>query len=135
MLKRLAAESRPATPEEQAVLVKYVGWGASELANNIFPDRRGDYREGWEQIGKDLKEILSPEDYAAARASRLNAHYTSKTVIDGIYGAIKRLGFAGGRILEPGSGVGHFIGLLPGEWAGQSRFTDVELERKPPPRD
>ncbi|MGH8562699.1 MAG: PLxRFG domain-containing protein [Gammaproteobacteria bacterium] len=127
VLKRLAAESRPATAEEQAALVKYVGWGDSALANNVFP-LGSRFNTGWEDIGRDLQELLSREEYAAARASTLNAHYTSKTIIQGIYGALKRLGFAGGRILEPGSGIGHFIGLLPSEWSAQSRFTGVELD-------
>ncbi|MDX9893911.1 MAG: PLxRFG domain-containing protein [Desulfofustis sp.] len=138
ILKRLQQEGRPATQEEQAALVKYVGWGASELANGMFPQRRWDhinrksvdsYKEGWEQLGSELRDLLNDEEYAAAKTSTLNAHYTSEKIIKGMYSALERLGFKGkGRILEPGSGVGHFIGLLPDTFTAGSRFTAVEMD-------
>jgi N12 class adenine-specific DNA methylase/predicted RNA methylase len=134
-LKKVLSENRPATAEEKAKLVKYVGWGASELANNIFPKRKyapggyvDSYREGWEDLGKELKSLLSEEEYSRAKGSTPNAHYTSPAIIKGMYRALESMGFKGGRILEPGSGVGHFIGLLPDSLLAKTKFTGIELD-------
>ena len=119
-LKILENEGRPATPEEQEVLSRYVGWGG--LANAFDPDKRewtGEYRE--------LEAALNPEEYAAARASTLNAHYTSPTVIRAIYDALGNMGFQKGNILEPSMGVGNFFGMLP-ESMRESRLYGVELD-------
>lgn len=140
LVKTLAQEGRPATTEEQAQLVKYVGWGSSELANGIFEQSGyrtvngrqtwapSFFKEGWEDLGRELKDLLTPEEYAAAKKSTMNAHYTPAGIIGGMYRALERMGFTGGRILEPGSGVGHFIGLLPESFLHNSRFTGVELD-------
>lgn len=137
IVKQCVREERPATPEEQAKLVKYVGWGASELANGIFEQTRrapGTYhyetyfRDGWEELGQELKELLTPEEYQAAQKSTLNAHYTSDAIIRSMYATLERMGFKGGRMLEPGCGVGHFIGLLPDSFLADTRFTGVELD-------
>lgn len=138
LVKELTAAGRAATPAEQAVLVKYVGWGASELANGIFAQsgynpttrRYADtwYKEGWEDLGQELHDLLTPEEYAAAKKSTMNAHYTAQGIIAGMYRALEQFGFTGGRILEPGCGVGHFVGMLPDAWLANSRFTGVELD-------
>lgn len=105
--------------EEQTVLSRYVGWGG--LADALDPDK-----EAWSREYEELKGLLSEEEYAA-RASVLNAHYTSPTVIRGIYGAVAGLGFRTGNILEPSMGIGNFFGMLPEEMRG-SRLYGVELD-------
>lgn len=105
--------------EEQTVLSRYVGWGG--LADAFDPDK-----EAWSREYEELKGLLSEEEYAA-RASVLNAHYTSPTVIRGIYGAVAGLGFRTGNILEPSMGIGNFFGMLPEEMRG-SRLYGVELD-------
>src|SRR5699024_10071338 len=103
-LKRIEAEGRAATADEQEVLSRYTGWGAIPYA---FDENKGD----WAKEYAELKAALTPEEYEAARGSTLNAHYTSPTVIRAIYDALVNLGFEGGRILEPSCGVGNFFGL------------------------
>src|SRR5699024_1489213 len=114
------AEGRSATPEEQTVLSRYVGWGG--LADAFDPDK-----DSWAREYSQLKESLSPEEYAAARASTLNAHYTSPTVIRAIYNTVEQMGFTTGNILEPSCGVGNFFGMLPESMQG-SRLYGVELD-------
>ncbi len=120
LLKELEFEGRQATPEEQAVLSQYVGWGG-------LADAFDEAKEGWKDEFAELYEALSPEEYAAARASTLNAHYTSPTVIKAIYEAVGNMGFETGNILEPSMGVGNFFGLLPDTMAG-SKLYGVELD-------
>ena len=119
-LQQLEAENRPATPEEQEILSRYVGWGGLSQA---FDPQNMDWKKEYEE----LKGLLSESEYASARASALNAHYTSPTVIRAMYEAIGRMGFASGNILEPACGVGNFFGLLPDTMAG-SRLYGVELD-------
>ena len=119
-LKQIEQESRYATPEEQHLLSQYVGWGG--LADAFDPDK-----PAWAAEYSELKELLNPEEYAAARASTLNAHYTSPTVIRAIYEAVEKMGFRSGNILEPSMGVGNFFGMLPESMAG-SRLYGVELD-------
>ena len=119
-LKQIEAEGRNATPEEQHILSQYVGWGG--LADAFDPDKAG-----WRAEYDELKGVLSPEEYAAARASTLNAHYTSPTVIRAIYDAVENIGFRTGNILEPSMGVGNFFGMLP-ESMKSSRLYGVELD-------
>ena len=119
-LQTLESENRNATPEEQEILSHYVGWGG--LADAFDPDK-----DSWAKEYTQLKELLSPEEYAAARASTLNAHYTSPTVIRAIYDAVERMGFQTGNILEPSCGVGNFFGMLPESMQG-SRLYGVELD-------
>ena len=113
-------EHRGATAEEQQVLSQYVGWGG--LADAFDPNK-----ENWSAEYTQLKELLSEDEYAAARASTLNAHYTSPTVIRSIYDAVERMGFHIGNILEPSMGVGNFFGMLPDSMA-DSRLYGVELD-------
>jgi len=119
-LFQLEQEHRGATAEEQEVLSQYVGWGG--LPDAFDPDK-----SNWSKEYTELKGLLSEDEYAAARSSTLNAHYTSPTVIRGIYDAVERMGFRSGNILEPSMGVGNFFGMLPDSMAG-SRLYGVELD-------
>ena len=120
LLKELEFEDLQASPEQQEILSRYVGWGG--LADAFDPDKAG-----WRAEYDELKGVLSPEEYAAARASTLNAHYTSPTVIRAIYDAVENMGFQTGNILEPSMGVGNFFGMLP-ESMKSSRLYGVELD-------
>ena len=119
-LFKLEEEHRGATAEEQQVLSQYVGWGG--LADAFDPNK-----ENWSTEYTQLKGLLTEEEYAAARASTLNAHYTSPIVIRAIYDAVERMGFQSGNILEPSMGVGNFFGMLPDSMA-DSRLYGVELD-------
>ena len=116
----LEQENRNATPEEQSVLAQYVGWGG-------LPDAFDPEKAGWVREYQELKGLLSEQEYEMARASTLNAHYTSPTVIKAIYESVGGMGFTSGNILEPSMGVGNFFGLLPDEMSG-SRLYGVELD-------
>ena len=119
-LQAIETEGRSATLGEQTVLSQYVGWGG--LADAFDPDK-----DSWAREYTQLKELLTPEEYAAARASTLNAHYTSPTVIRAIYDTVEQMGFRTGNILEPSMGVGNFFGMLPESMQG-SRLYGVELD-------
>ena len=119
-LFRLEEEHRGATAEEQQVLSQYVGWGG--LADAFDPGK-----DNWAKEYAELKGLLSEDEYAAARSSTLNAHYTSPTVIRSIYDAVGRMGFRSGNILEPSMGVGNFFGMLP-DTMQDSRLYGVELD-------
>ena len=119
-LFQLEQEHRGATAEEQEVLSQYVGWGG--LPDAFDPDK-----SNWSKEYTELKGLLSEDEYAAARGSVLNAHYTSPTVIHAIYDAVERMGFRSGNILEPSMGVGNFFGMLPDSMA-DSRLYGVELD-------
>ena len=120
ILKQVEAENRLATPEEQEILSRYVGWGGLHQA----------FDEGNEKWGKEyaeLKELLTPAEYESARSTVLNAHYTSPVVIKAMYEAVKRMGFTPGNILEPSCGIGNFFGLVP-EGFEKSNLYGVELD-------
>ena len=119
-LRTLEQEHRGATAEEQQVLSQYVGWGG--LADVFDPNK-----ENWSAEYTQLKGLLTEEEYAAARASTLNAHYTSPVVIRAIYDAVEKMGFQSGNILEPSMGIGNFFGMLPSGMA-DSRLYGVELD-------
>ena len=120
-LKKIQAEKRLATPEEQAILVRYVGWGGLK---NVFGYGNPTLRK----VGDEFKELVTPEEFEAARATVLNAHYTSGAIIKAMWAATERLGFKGGRVLEPGAGIGHFIGLMPNKLLGNSTVMGVEID-------
>ncbi len=120
LLKYLEETTEQATPEQQKILSRYVGWGG--LADAFDPEK-----PAWAAEYTQLKELLTPEEYAAARGSTLNAHYTSPTVIRAIYETVGRMGFETGNILEPSCGVGNFFGMLP-EKMRNSRLYGVELD-------
>jgi len=119
-LQEIEAQGRSATPAEQEVLSRYVGWGG-------LADAFDESKPGWANEYQELLTLLTPEEYASARASTLNAHYTSPTVIRAIYEAVGNMGFTAGNILEPACGVGNFFGMLPEEMSG-SRLYGVELD-------
>ena len=120
LLKELEVAGQQASPEQQEILSRYVGWGG--LSDAFDPEK-----PAWVSEYAQLKELLTPEEYAAARSSTLNAHYTSPTVIQAIYEAVGRMGFETGNILEPSMGVGNFFGMLPEEMRN-SRLCGVELD-------
>jgi len=119
-LQAVEAENRFATPEEQEVLSRYVGWGG-------LPQVFDKNNESWAKEYAELKELLTDSKYTSARASTLNAHYTSPTVIKAVYKAIKNMGFQTGNILEPSCGIGNFFGLVP-EAMRDSKLYGVELD-------
>ena len=120
VLKRCQEENRFATPDEQIILSKYVGWGG-------IPEAFDERADSWRTEYGMLKNILSPEEYASARESTLTAFYTPPTVINAVYKVMKQLGFREGNILEPSCGIGHFIGMLPEEMK-ESKVYGVELD-------
>ena len=119
-LFQLEQENRGATAEEQQILSQYVGWGG-------LPDAFDDKKDSWAKEYTELKGLLSEEEYVAARASTLNAHYTSPVVIHSIYDTVERMGFRSGNILEPSMGIGNFFGMLP-DTMQDSRLYGVELD-------
>ena len=122
LVKQLESEGRYATEAEQAILSKYVGWGG--LAN-AFDERKAD----WSKEFKELQELLTKEEYELARGSTLNAHYTDIPVIKAMYDGLSKLGFNGGRMMEPSSGVGNFVGAMPAEMSAKVKsWTMVELD-------
>ncbi|MDE7219648.1 MAG: N-6 DNA methylase, partial [Oscillospiraceae bacterium] len=119
-LKQIEAEGRLATPEEQEILSRYVGWGSLAPAFD-------EHNKAWAKEFAELQSLLTPEEYAATRATTLNAHYTSPRVIKAIYDAVERMGFQPGNILEPSCGIGNFFGLLPEALSGANLY-GVELD-------
>ncbi len=119
-LKQIEAAGRLATPEEQEILSRYVGWGG--IAKAFDPDD-----PKWAKEYAELKELLTPEEYNSARSTVLNAHYTSPTVIKAVYQAVENMGFKPGTVLEPSMGIGNFFGLLPESLSG-AKLYGVELD-------
>ncbi|MBP7231326.1 MAG: PLxRFG domain-containing protein [Syntrophaceae bacterium] len=136
LVKKLDEEGRLATPEEQALLAKYTGFGASELANRLFPgyaNNREIYPhwesdKKWREQIERLVNLLTPEEIATAARSTQYAHYTSPAVINSIYKALDKFGFKGGKVLEPGMGVGSFFGLMPESMRNTSIYTGIEFD-------
>ena len=122
-LKQIEAENRDATEAEKAILARYAGWGAMANAFRPYPP------QDWQPVASQLRELLTKEEYEAARASTPNAHFTSPLVIEAMWQAMQRFGLgAGAQILEPSMGVGHFFGLMPDELLPGVRRTGVELD-------
>ena len=119
-LEKIEGEHRIATPEEQEVLAKYVGWGG-------LADAFDETKANWANEYQELKSLLSPEEYVSARESTLNAHYTSPVIIQAIYDAVGKMGFTKGNVLDPAAGIGNFYGCLPKEMQG-SRLYGAELD-------
>ncbi|HEX5398136.1 MAG TPA: methyltransferase domain-containing protein, partial [Verrucomicrobiae bacterium] len=120
-LLTLEAERRPAAADEKVILVRYVGWGALP---QVFDPRNDE----WRSARAEVERLLTPEELAAARATTLNAHYTSPVIIRAMYQAAQRFGFQGGQVLEPACGIGHFIGLMPEEMLKNSTITGIEID-------
>ena len=134
-LRKIEAENRFATPDEQAVMAKYVGWGgiqqafvSDKVAENISGNLGEAAPSGWENEQKELLELLSPDEYKAARASTLTSFYTPPDVADGIYQALSQFGFEGGNVLEPSMGVGNFFAKMPEDMRDNSKLYGVELD-------
>lgn len=121
LLRQITAENRQATEAEKAVLVQYVGWGGLK---NAFVAEKADWKARYDEV----KALLTPEEYAAARSSIRNAHYTSGPIIGAIWKAFSRFGFTGGKLIEGGSGLGHFWGLMPAGMRGRSSYHGVEMD-------
>ena len=122
-LKQLEADDREATGEEKFILARYSGWGAMANVFEAHPPRE------WEKTADELRQLLTADEYASARASTPNAHFTSPLVISGVWEALDHLGVeADAQVLEPSMGVGHFFGLMPEALAPGARRTGVELD-------
>ncbi|MBN8959175.1 MAG: class I SAM-dependent methyltransferase, partial [Rhizobiales bacterium] len=120
---------RPATTKEQAALIKFIGFGASDLANGVF--RRpgeADFRKGWEKIGADLEDAVATGEYTSLARCTQYAHFTPEYIVRAIWAGLQRLGWRGGRVLEPGIGTGLFPALMPEELRGASHVTGIELD-------
>ena len=130
---RLAAEieakDRPATAEEQARLIRFTGFGASELANAVFrrPGEAG-FRSGWDEIGAALEDAVSDQDYASLARCTQYAHFTPEFIVRAIWAGLQRLGWRGGKVLEPGIGTGLFPALMPADLRDRVRVTGVEID-------
>ena len=125
----IAAEDRPATQEEQRRLVRFTGFGASELANAVFR-RPGEtaFRDGWDEIGAELEEAVSNQDYASLARCTQYAHFTPEFIVRAMWAGLMRLGWRGGRVLEPGIGTGLFPALMPAGFRDQVHVTGIEID-------
>nr|WP_278116304.1 DEAD/DEAH box helicase family protein [Mesorhizobium sp. WSM4875]WIE94734.1 DEAD/DEAH box helicase family protein [Mesorhizobium sp. WSM4875] len=125
----IEADERPATPDEQAQLIRFTGFGASELANGVFR-RPGviDFRKGWHEIGSRLEDAVDESDYASLARCTQYAHFTPEFIVRAIWAGLQRLGWRGGRVLEPGIGTGLFAALMPRGLHEQVHITGVELD-------
>ena len=129
LIKRIDTEGRQPTEAERKLMTRFTGWGASEIANGIFPDRYGRYKDNfWQGLGERLKAAMTPEEYDQAKRTTQYAHYTSEGVIRSIYSGLDRLGFKGGNVLEPGMGTGLFNGLMPDGMAANTSYTGIEYD-------
>ena len=127
--KEIEERGRTPSPEEQGKLLRYIAFGASDLAQNCFPLPGADgFREGWQEIGGSLIEATTPAEYAALQRATQYAHYTPEPIIRALWRAAERLGFAGGRVLEPGMGTGLIFALMPQALRQDSRLTGIEYD-------
>lgn len=136
LVHRLEREGRPATADEQAQLAKFTGWGAADIRNQLFPAKaksgvRYDpsvLSGSWRELGQRVAEVFTKDDWKTALRSTQYAHYTSETVVRAVWQAAERFGFAGGAVLEPGAGIGHFAGLMPDGIYRNSRYLGIEMD-------
>jgi N12 class adenine-specific DNA methylase/adenine-specific DNA methylase len=127
--KELEAAGRAPTPDEQEKLLRFVGFGATDLAQNCFPlPGATGFREGWEELGQELAELVTREEYAALQRATQYAHFTPETLVRALWRAAERLGFSGGKVLEPGMGTGLFFALLPPALREACQLTGVEYD-------
>ncbi|MGD9811022.1 MAG: helicase-related protein [Sphingobium sp.] len=126
LLNQLDREHRPATSAEQALIARFIGFGASELANGIFADRAGEFRPGWEELGQSLIAETTDAELQSLKRATQYAHYTPEYIIRAMWEAAGTLGFTGGQILEPGCGSGLFMGLRPDHLTGDTVFVGIE---------
>ena len=128
LMQAIREQDRPATPTEQTYLARFVGFGASELANGVFPLRGQPCRPGYEQVVVDLTASTSPTEWASLARATQYAHFTPEYVIRALWDAVRRFGFRGGDVLEPGCGVGLFAALMPDDMAVSSVMTGIESD-------
>ena len=127
--KELETTGRVPTPDEQAALLRFVGFGATELAQNAFPlPGTTAFRPGWDEFGRELVEAVTPGEYAALQRATQYAHYTPEPIIRSLWRAARHLGFSGGQVLEPGMGTGLFFSLLPEALRTTTRLTGIEYD-------
>lgn len=125
--KLIEKEGRPATREEQEALMRYIGWGASEIANGVLPTS-GTYGRGWAEIAKALQDLVTDEEMAAIKRGTQYAHYTPEFIARAMWRAVRRLGFDCGNVIEPGCGTGLFFSLMPASLAERSQLVGVEMD-------
>jgi N12 class adenine-specific DNA methylase len=128
LAQQLTAEQRPPTPDEQQVLCRFIGFGATELAEAMFRRAGQEAKSGWEEAARELEQLVSPEDFASLSRSTQYAHFTPEPVIRAIWRGLERLGFTGGRIVEPGCGTGLFFALMPEAIGKHSALTGIEMD-------
>jgi hypothetical protein len=126
LLNLLEREQRPATPAEQTLIAKFVGFGASELANNIFARRPDEFRDGWEDFGRSLIAETTDAEFQSLKRATQYAHYTPEYIVRAMWDAARTLGFDGGQVLEPGCGSGLFMGLRPEDLSSDTVFVGIE---------
>lgn len=128
LIKKLEAEGRQATKDEQAILAKFIGWGASGIRNQIFSTRPWELDKQWKELRERVRGLLTADEMATAERSTQYAHYTSRAVVQSMWKAMDRMGFKGGAILEPGAGIGIFPGLMTPAMATNSVYTGIEFD-------
>ncbi len=128
LAQAISRDDRNATPEEQEVLCRFTGFGASDLANSLFRRPGEPFRPGWEDLGTELEQLATPEQMAGLARATQYAHYTPEFIVRAIWGAVTRMGFAGGTVLEPGCGTGLFLALMPESLVGKTAVTAVEMD-------
>ena len=128
LLREIEAEDRHATADEQDRLIRFVGFGASELANTLFRRAGEAFRAGWEDVGSELEQLVPPAEMAALARSTQYAHYTPEFMVRAVWVALARMGFAGGSVLEPGCGSGLFLAMMPATIAAKSAATGIEMD-------
>lgn len=126
LLTLIEREQRAADPDEQARIARFTGFGASDLANGMFPDRSGEYRQGWREAGQSLAQLVSDAELHSLKRATQYAHYTPAHIVRAMWKAASILGFKGGQILEPGCGSGLFMGLRPKDLSSDSLFVGIE---------
>ncbi len=128
LLREIEAADRHATADEQDRLIRFVGFGASDLANTLFRRTGAAFRAGWEDVGNELEQLVSPAEMAALARSTQYAHYTPEFMVRAVWVALARMGFAGGNVLEPGCGSGLFLAMMPETIAAKSAATGIEMD-------
>ncbi|GBR48339.1 DNA methylase [Acetobacter pomorum DSM 11825] len=126
LLGELEREDRNATEAEQEVLARFTGFGAGELANNLFPPTGKEVRKGWESLASELEQLTTETERAGLQRATQYAHYTPELIVHSLWNMVQRMGFRGGSVLEPGCGTGVFIAARPEKLEGKIAFTGIE---------
>ena len=128
LLREIEGANRHTTADEQERLIRFVGFGAGELANTLFRAPGEAFRPGWEDLGRELEQLVSPADMASLARSTQYAHYTPEYMVQAVWAALARMGFTGGSVLEPGCGTGLFLAAMPEKVAARSAATGIEMD-------